>query len=344
MKYIIALTDYKNKFGSKHFDEPYRSGFNKEIINQEFKKHGYEISFVQFSHVFNSELLVKRPFILYTSSEDINYLYKSYIEDIILTLQEQGFKVIPQYRFLRANNNKVFMELLRSGLDQAEFKTINSQTFGTVEEFFEELDKINFPIVVKKAAGASGSGVFKASNGEQAQHVAKTVSKSVNLFYDFWDLVRSKKHPGYIRESRHRNKFIVQNFIPNLKNDWKVYFFGDKYYVFFRPILKHRGFRASGGGYDNYYFGEKAQAPIGMLDYAERFIENFDVPHASLDIAFDGDRFHIIEFQFLYFGTAGIPYSDGYFQRKANEWSFIKKQLSIEEVYVNSIIKYIEKK
>lgn len=47
--------------------------------------------------------------ILNTSSEDNGYHYKDYIEDIILGLYLQGAILLPEYKYLRANNNKVYM-------------------------------------------------------------------------------------------------------------------------------------------------------------------------------------------------------------------------------------------
>jgi len=45
----------------------------------------------------------------------------------------------------------------------------------------------------------------------------------------------------------HRSKFIVQEFIPDLSNDWKVLVFWDKYYVL-RRKNRPNDFRASGSG------------------------------------------------------------------------------------------------
>ena len=40
MKEIIALMDYKSKFGSKHFDTPYRSGMDKKKLAAYFREGG----------------------------------------------------------------------------------------------------------------------------------------------------------------------------------------------------------------------------------------------------------------------------------------------------------------
>lgn len=343
MKKIIALTDYKDRFGSKHFDEPYRSGMDKKKLKLYFSKLGYEIEYQMFSKITNG---IQSPdinsYYIYTSSEDNSYYYKNYIEDVVLYLETIGADVMPKYRFLRANNNKVFMELLRNSTCDEEILSVKSNCYGVIEDIIPDLDKFNYPVVVKTAEGASGSGVFMAETKKKLLKISNSISSSKNIILDFRDFARYLKHKGYQRESKYRKKFIVQNMIQSLQNDWKIYYFGDKYYIFYRPILKKRGFRASGGGYDNYLYGENAPKPDGLFNFAKKIIQYFDVPHASIDIAFDGENFHLIEIQFLYFGTAGIPYSNGYYIDNNSKWDFIKEKLTIENVYANSIVRFIE--
>ncbi|HUT43285.1 MAG TPA: hypothetical protein VMW95_03020, partial [Desulfobacterales bacterium] len=309
---IIALTDYKVRFGSKHFDQPYRSGMDKEFLAQCFNDLGCELEFVKLADVDFSEKWRKRNTIIYTSIEDLNYFYKSYIEDVILALQEMGNLLIPNYIYLKANNNKVFMEMLRISTRDQKINSKRSYAFGCKEDLMMKIDGIRFPAVIKTAEGSSGSGVFLVKNEKELIKKVERIASTKNILYDLKDLLRPIKHRGYIRDSVYRKKFVVQEFIPGLKNDWKVYCFGGKIYIFYRPIFKKRGFRASGGGYDNYFFGEKAPKPEGIFNFCKHIIGLFNVPNASLDIAYDGSAFHLLEFQFLYFGTAGIPYSNGY--------------------------------
>lgn len=342
MKKIIALTDYKNRFGSKHFDFPYRSGMDKSLLTKHFNDLGYEIKFTQFSTLINQPSIPKDCIYIYTSSEDRGYYYKSFIEDVVFSLQTSGCKVVPEYKYLRANNNKVFMEILRKSTHNMDLLTIESQVFGTYEEADNVMEKFSFPVIIKKAEGASGKGVYMAKDIEQSKKLIRKVANTKSLIYDFKEIGRTYKHKGYKKESKYRSKFIVQNMIPNLKNDWKIYYFMDKIYIFYRPILKHRKFKASGGGYDNYSYAAEAHIPEGIFSFIEKVIGYFNVPHASLDIAYDGSSFHLIEIQFIYFGTAGIPYSNGYFSKINNDWQFIKNKLSIEEVYAQSIVQFIK--
>ena len=338
---LAALTDYKGRFGSKHFDQPYRSGMDKERLQAAFLTYGVELFFVPMSSAWEKMTEESRYFI-YTSIEDDGYLYKSFIEDIVFGLMQKGFCPVPGFVHLRANNNKVVMEFLRKETGDERVNTIKTQFYGTFEELKNEMSGFSYPVVIKKAAGASGRGVYKANNPDELIKGAQLVSSSKSLLVDLKDWVRSKKHKGYELESRFRNKFITQSFIADLKNDWKVYWFNGEIYVFYRPIFAHRDFIASGGGYDNYFYGEEAHKPEGFFEFVTHVMSFFKVPHASMDIAFDGKQFHLLEIQFVFFGTAGIPYSKGYYKRVDGVWKFIQEKREIEEVYAKSVATFLK--
>ncbi len=338
MKTVFALVDYKSKFGSKHFDTPYRSGMDKKKLSEYFNALGIDIVYRYFREIDFKDNFYKGKDIIYTSSEDNGYQYKSYIEDLIYALELSGANVIPSYRHLKMNNNKVFMELTRDYLGITD--NVHSTVFGSLKDLRMKLDEIRFPIVFKASGGASGTGVALIENKHALIKKVKEIGKR-NLKSDLRDYLRSFRHKGYKRESLYRQKFILQELIPNLVNDWKVYFFGEKLYIFKRPILKGRGIKASGGGYDNYFYGLEAEAPEGLFDYALDIFKKMNVPHISIDIAFDGKAFYLIEFQSLYFGTAGIPYSDGYFSKASGQWEFIRQKLDIEKAYADSIAAHI---
>ncbi|MFS4448974.1 hypothetical protein [Maribacter sp. 2307UL18-2] len=340
MKTLLALLDYKSKFGSKHFDIPYRSGMDKNKLSKYFLELGIQIEYKFLNEIDLKHGSFKDKDIIYTSSEDIGYQYKSYIEDLIYALELSGANVVPSYRHLKMNNNKVFMEMTRDYLGIT--TNVNSTVFGSLKDLKMKLSDITFPVVFKASAGASGTGVALVKNEQELIKKVKKISRR-NLKSDLRDYIRSLRHKGYIRESLYRQKFILQELIPNLVNDWKVYFFGEKLYIFKRPILNGRGIKASGGGYDNYFYGLEAEAPDGLFDYAWTLFKKMDIPHTSMDIAYDGEEFYLIEFQSLYFGTAGIPYSKGYFTKINNKWTFVEEKLEIEKAYADSIASFLIK-
>lgn len=339
MKKIYLLTDYKGNFGSKHDAIPYRSGMNKELLIKTFNDYGYEAVFLNFSEVdFRKNW--KDKIIIYTSQEDIGYHYKDYIEDIVYGLELAGANIIPNYKYLRANNNKVFMEILRDQLEVKEGLTIKSLHFGSLEELKNKIDKIDFPVVLKTAKGAMSTGVSLAKNKEDLKKKVENISRTKNIRKELWDFGRSLKRKRYIRESKHRGKYIIQNLIPNLKNDWKILIFSEKYFVFQRNVRKN-DFRASGSGQLDYHYGSKCSFPDGMLQFAKKIYDAVEVPNISIDLCYDGNHFNLIEFQFVYFGSVGHEKSDIYYEFDGINFNAKENIESLEKFYVDSITKYI---
>jgi len=339
MDRIFILTDYKGYFGSKWDSEPYRSGFDKDLLKKYFAKNGVNAIFLNFSDINNPQEL-ENKYVLYTSSEIIGYKYKSYIEDIIYSLELSGAILLPEYKFLRANNNKVFMSLLEKQLLKDQ-KILKSKSFGTYDDFIKQIDNITYPSVIKKSEGYMSMGVFLAKNKSQAIKICKKISITRNFYQDIWDKLRLLKHKNYKKNTLYRKKFIIQEFVPNLKNDWKILIYGDKYFVLTRHV-RINDFRASGSGKD-YLAGSKAIIPDGLLDFAKNVFESLKVPNLSIDVVYNGNDFYLLEFQALYFGTATYSLSDVYFKKDIEKWKQIPNVNPIEEIYVESIIQHIKK-
>jgi glutathione synthase/RimK-type ligase-like ATP-grasp enzyme len=341
MKKIYALTDYKDHFGSKWNASPYRSGFDKSLLKEYFQIKGYDVVFVRYRDISFKEDWTD-CLVIYTSSEEPGLYYKSFIEDIILSLERSGALVIPDYSFLRANNNKVFMESLKRDLLGEEFNRNTGKGYGTLEEALTDLaeGRILFPCVVKKASGSMSKGVFLARDKKELIRNVKKVSRTRDIKNEAREFLRSIRHRGYIRESGYQNKFILQPFIPDLKNDWKILIYGDHYYILNRGIKKE-DFRASGSHF-NYKAGSASEFPIKMLDNIEHIYNNLDVPHLSIDYAYDGTYGYIHEFQALHFGTSTLEFCDGYYKKVSNEWIFEKKHFDQEEEYVRGLVHYLK--
>ncbi len=336
---LIILLDYKNNFGSKYDSFPYRSGMDKRKIVGYFLRYGVEISYVPFYDVDLSKNWVNK-IVLYTSSEDTNLLYKSYIEDVVLGLELAGAIVIPKYRFLRAHHNKVLMEIIRNEMLGPESGLI-SLCFGTLDEVKKalEADLIKFPCVVKKAAGAMSRGVGKADNVNELLKEVRRASTSIELRHYIHDRIRKFIHKGYISESRFRNKFIVQPMIENLVNDWKILIFGDHLYSLKRYVRKG-DFRAS-GSHVNYKAGSESGLPQETIDFAWSTFQQLDVPMISMDIAYDGKRNYLLEFQAVYFGTSTHSISKDYYVKEGENWTIYEKSGDIESLYVHGVIMFL---
>lgn len=343
LKKIYAIVDYKHSFLSKWSAKPYRSGYNKEYLRLLFRNFGFEINFINFSEVDFSENWQNR-IILYTSSEEPGYYYKKFIEDIISGLELAGAILIPNSNLLRANNNKVFMEILRQVKLPEKYKTITAQQFGTYEE--SELaiknGRIKFPCVIKIAEGAMSKGVFLAKTENEYIELTKRITRTYSIKVAVKEWFRSKKHIGYVKESLNQQKFIVQPFIDGLKNDWKILIYGSKYYILRRNI-RPNDFRASGSGY-NYSAGSAAEFPLMMFPFVKEFYESLNVPNLSIDFAFDGKEGYILEFQGIHFGTSTHFLSKDYYDNINDQWVIKCNEMDQEELYVYSIINFLNKR
>ena len=333
---IIVLTDYKNHFETKFTASPYRSGMDKEALKEYFSELGYQIEYKQFHQVdFNLDEF-KNNYFLYTSSEDIDGFYKSYIEDIVYGISLSGGIPIPSFKYLKAHHNKVFMEILRSQSDLETIKSIKSRHYGTLEEFQSANETFERPIIVKPASGSMSKGVSLNKTLNEATKSIQLISKSGNLYEDLKDHLRRFKHNGYLSNSRYRKKFVAQNYIQGLKGDWKILIYSDKYYVLERKNRKG-DFRASGGG--NLSFTK--DVPKELLNFSQEIHAALHVPNLSLDICKKKDEYYLIEFQTNYFGTYTLEYSDFYFKKRTGTWETIEEKSILEKVYAESIVSYI---
>ena len=337
-KNIYALTDYRGSFESKNNAIPYNSGMDQELLNKYFAYHQVNLVYMFFGDVMNYEASFwKYKTVIYTSSEDTGYYYKSFIEDVIYYLELVGANVIPCYKYLKANNNKVFMELVRHSFNEEKLQNVSSKVFGTFEEMNRVVSSFTYPLVYKEAAGAMSHGVGLAHNQKELIKKIKKTSRTPNFFRELWEYGRSIKYIGYIRESKYKKKFIIQNLVDGLNDDYKVLIFGEKYYVLQRCVKKG-DFRASGSGIRNFV----KEIPQGILEYAHLCKKVLSVPNVSLDIAYNGESFFLIEFQCLYFGSFTLTNSDFYWNKTEEDFFVLTESKSIlEEEYVRSIVNFI---
>jgi len=342
MKKLTFLTDYRDRFGSKFDAVPYRGGLDKGSLKSLFSDKGIDIEFIHYNAVDFRNPDMSGKLFIHDSIEDIDYLYKDYMEDIIYALELKGASIVPGYKFIRAHNNKVFMELLRDTVDMQGIKTLATSHFGCLEEFEQNNKEYIFPVVIKGAQNAQGRQVKLGTSYDNAIKAIKSVSSSKHLSDSFREKIRILKYPAYIKESDYRKKFILMEFVPDLKNDWKVLIFNEKYFILCRGV-KEGDFRASGSK-SKYGFGSLSEPQTGIFDYAKNIYDIFDVPYISLDIAFDGKQFHLLEFQFVSFGSSTQLKSDCYFINNNGVWESVFQKLVLEKLYVDSLHAYLVKK
>jgi len=66
------------------------------------------------------------------------------------------------------------------------------------------------------------------------------------------------------------------------------------------------------------------------------------VPFLSMDVGCVDGEFFLIEFQALYFGTYTMEKAEKYFKKIQGEWCVTENNYSLEEIYTESVVSYIE--
>jgi glutathione synthase/RimK-type ligase-like ATP-grasp enzyme len=281
----------------------------------------------------------KNKFIWYASS---NFpTYKNYIEDILLILKDDNI-LIPPFDIFRAHDNKGYQALLRNKLS---LPTLHEYYFGTLEELDSVISQIQYPIVLKGVKGSGSKNVTLVHNKHQLRQIVKKRSRNSSFLIDLSKrylkryVFTNKYTYDNSCESLYYENFILQEFIPDLYNDWKILIFFDKYYVLEREVRK-KDFRASGSGKFLY-----REFNLDMLDFCKEIYDKLQTPWLSLDVCFDGNDYQLIEFQGVSFGLFTLMKAPYYFvQDSGNKWQKIHEKSDLSTEYAKSFIKHIEKK
>ncbi len=332
MKKVFFITDYKGYFGSKYHSTPYRGGMDRELLSRSMTERGFEPLFVRpvkeelEKHDLSSGITV------FGSHQDKGLHYKRFLEDLAVALEASGHTVCPSSMLIRAHENKVFFEMLRHNAGSQELRQLRSWWYGSYEEFLAFSAGLPYPVLIKRPDGSMSRGVSLAATRGDAERIVRRAMRTPCLQGLLRDTVRRIRHSNYIAESWRRGKIVVQEFIPGLKNDYKVLVFGTKYYVLYRKV-REGDFKASGQGMLEY----RRELPDGLLDFAEKCFTAFRAPSASFDIGFDGRNYYLFEAQYVCFGTYTLENSSFYFSRNKEGWECIDGKSSLEEEYAESL-------
>ena len=219
-KKITMLVDYRKYFymSVRHKD----ASMNLESIQDYFSDKGWQLQIKKFTDIDLRTDNYRDRLILYQSSEDRDLFYKNYIEDVLLALELQGAVLIPKFHYFRAHHNKVFMEMLRDISPLTEIQNIQSKSYGTFEEFQNDSPDISVQKVLKPSEGCGSSGVKLLSGAESIKRHARKVSRSIHMLDALKNIVKSMVWHPYVKRSNHRKKFLLQNYVADLKNDYKI--------------------------------------------------------------------------------------------------------------------------
>lgn len=335
---LLLLVDYRDTFYSSIKNAKTLCTLDVPKLKGYFEQAGYQVKVVSFTRVdFGKDYNGWQ--VLYTSSEDYGLRYKSYIEDVLLHLCQQGAILLPDFVYFRAHHNKSFMEMLRYRLFPEETRKLQTRFYGTYEELEADIERMEErKYVVKTAFGAGGKYVRMAEGKEQLRKICRKLSKGRDLLEPENEWRKKLLWRGYHPRSLHRNKFIVQNMIEGLAGDIKVLKYGDKFYPLFRKN-RENDFRASGSGRLSFEIPGGGIEISEFLNFAKKVSDIIHSPLCSMDIAYDGIQYWLIEFQCLNFGTYAAEKSKGYYTLAAgvdnsvgdNSWNYVMEECDVEK-------------
>lgn len=339
MKKMLIIKDLRNWFWATYPDWTTEISLSAEYIRDYFREREYDVILTSYKE-FDYSRNYAGYLVLYTSAEDYCGGSKAFIEDVLVFLKKQGAVLLPEFSYFRAHDNKVMMELLRQGFADERLKTIRSQVWSSYEEL-KSASITEYPLILKRAGGAGGEGVFLAHNQKELYQYAEKVSRLTNMLQFYYLSCVNVKQKLLKKEpvKIHNSKFITQNFIAGLAGDYKILVFGAHYFVLYR-LNRQNDFRASGSG----LFSEENGSRINeILDFARACTEEIKAPWVSLDICHDGTVCHLIEFQCISFGFKAMSMSKSHYEYKENHWDTVKGSVVVEKEFCDSIQYYLEK-
>lgn len=349
MRKLIILTDEYSEFLVSKADLRNFTSMDVNIISDWFRGKGYEVSVCKLSKL-DLTICYKGYYIMYQTSEAPGAFYKRYIEDIVFYLEKQGAVVLPTHEYLKAHHDKVFMELLRMRFSNDSLKTIRSNCYGSWVDALSYTG--SFPVVIKQASGSAGKGVYLAHNRTEYRSMVKKAGRTV-IGAGVRDLVLTwfkntvKEAVKWFYPSRRSyvkyntapisSAVVVQNYIPGLAGDYKVLYFGGRYYCMYRKN-RPNDFRASGSGQ---FFDVPEEEQQGVLEFARTVTFEINFPIIGMDIGFDGETYHLIEFQMIHLGTSALQRSRFWHEFLNESWVKTEGRSVLEEELARSIDSYI---
>lgn len=313
------------------------------LIKERLVKKGFDVSITSIQDVCNNKTETENEIYLYSFSQKENV--RQYIRDVLTILNRKN-RIIPSLDLLYCHENKGYQELFKKELGLKGLKAWYFSSLNDIDSF-----NIPYPVVLKTISGSNGKGVFLIRSRHDLEKRVKALTnigmftkldlvrrrffrkKSFSDYPDYSDYVDYGQYKEYI--TKHEN-FILQEFVPGLKYDYRILALEGKYFTM-RRHTKKGDFRASGTKKFDFNFVPDHD----LLNYAEEVYNHFDNPFISMDIVFNGHEYFLIEFQASHFGVSAITKSKGFYFKLNDRWSFSDNKLNVEYEIADSLDRYL---
>lgn len=274
--------------------------------------------------IFNQDVTIENSLIFYSFSQQPEV--RRYLYDVLLSLQERNNLLIPAIDLLRCHENKGYQEILKRELEIPSLKSWYLYDLEGVRRL-----QLTFPLVMKTVTGSNSQGVYLVNSLQELEKIINKLSflsldRKLDLFRrQYFRLSRKyAEYPDYDNLQDYQQyraylephpRFILQEFVPGLRFDYRVLILYDRFYVTRRHNRKD-DFRASGAKKFDFSF----EPETSLLNYARLLHRKFNAPFISLDIACDGDNFYLFEFQALHFGINVYMKNHRFFTEVGGAW------------------------
>lgn len=342
---LYILTDGDGDFLVSMKDLVHFTSMDVPKMKKLFEANGFTVRVSKFGELdLNQDFRGKH--VLYQTSEKKGPFYKRYIEDVVYYLERRGAIPLPPFEYLKAHHNKCYMEMMRGDFVAPELKSLRSWCFGSAEEAVRGMPS-RFPVVLKQTGGSGSEGVYLARNPAEYHRCAMAISQTV-LGTSWPEVARQgikqelrKMLSPFVAKYRRndpplRQPVVVQEFLPGLAGDYKVVVLGGKYYILYREN-REGDFRASGGGRLSVV---PEQDRFGLLDFARKVVQEIEFPILGLDIAFDGARYHLFEFQMIHLGPYTLQAAEFWHEYRNGEWVRFDGKSDLEVEFCRSICEH----
>lgn len=345
-KELYILTDGAGDFLVSMEDLVHFTSMDVPKMKALFEKNGFAVQVATFGELDLAQDF-RGKYVVYQTSEKRGPFYKHYVEDVVYFLERRGAILLPCFEHLKAHHNKGYMEMMRRDFKDPELKSLRAWCFGSAEEAVAGMPS-QFPVVLKQVAGSGSEGVYLARNEREYRQAAQAISHTA-MGMNWREVAReglkqairtglSPVLPKYRKtDPPLRQPVVVQEFVPNLAGDYKVVVFGDKYYILYRKN-RDNDFRASGGG--KLFVVPEAERE-GLLDFARKAVQEIDFPMLGLDIAFDGSRYHLFEFQMIHLGPYTMQAAEFWHEYRDGKWVQFNGKSDLEVEFCRSLCEHI---
>ena len=350
MKSLLILTDEQSEFLVSKADSHGYTSMDINKIADYFRERDYSVKILKFSELDLREDY-RGVYVVYQSSETPGGFYKRYIESIVYYLEKKGATALPNTEYLKAHHDKVFMELMRSRFSDDALKTLESKPYGSWVDALGY--NLGFPVVVKSASSSASAGVFLARNKSEFDKAIRKagrviISDNLGDYLKGWLKTQVKRLIKVFDPAKEKYYWkynttplslplIVQPFVEGLEGDFKVLYFGGKYFSMYRRN-RENDFRASGSGMFLQVPEERFE---GLLGYARKITLEINFPMIGMDIGFDGKNYHLIEFQMIDMGPSALQHSQFWHEYKDGRFVRYDGKSDLELEFSRSIHEFI---